>query len=317
MNRPGAGRVDRRVKGSLATAAVLVGALAACSSGGDKSGSDFASQYCALLSTCCAGAGLPSNPQQCTELSAAAVSQGSYSAADGQTCIAQLQAEQSAGTLCSDLGASIPQCQTAFQAAGGTTAPGGTCTSDTDCAPASGGSATCFTNFDSSSSGGTPTQVCVQTKKGQAGDGPCIGDTQADVTVYEWSGTAGPPSLGYLCDPATGTRCDQTTQKCLALMPTGSACSDDSTCVVSDYCGFSGALQTCTPRLADGSSCADDSTSCLATSTCDETTETCKALLANGAPCTDPSQCQSSACGNGVCTSFGSGLALGLLCGGP
>ncbi|HEY6460571.1 MAG TPA: hypothetical protein VIY73_10490, partial [Polyangiaceae bacterium] len=165
---------------SLGTAAVLFGAVAACSGSGGKSGSDFANQYCALVTSCCPTIGLPANAQQCTELAGAEVSQSSYDSADGDTCLSGLQAEQSAGNLCVDLGTSIPQCQTAFSTPGGSTPPGGTCTIDTDCAKASGGSATCFTNFQFGDGGSSSTQMCIQTLPGQAGDTPCIGDQQAD-----------------------------------------------------------------------------------------------------------------------------------------
>ncbi|HEY6463301.1 MAG TPA: hypothetical protein VIY73_24210, partial [Polyangiaceae bacterium] len=134
--------------------------------------------------------------------------------------------------------------------------------------------------------------------------------------IYEWSGTSTPPTTAYVCDPSAGTTCDQTSLTCIALQPTGTACTTDSQCVAGDYCGYAGVSAQCAPRVADGTACADDPTSCLTTSTCDSTTETCKPLLANGAQCTGGSQCQSGGCGNGLCESVGAGFALGLLCGG-
>ncbi|MGH7294446.1 MAG: hypothetical protein ACRELB_05925, partial [Polyangiaceae bacterium] len=316
MNRFTRAGVDRRVKLSLVTAVAFLGAVAACTGSSSNGASGFVQKYCSLLTPCCAAAGLPSSGQGCDQLGSAASAKPGYDDAKAQECLSGMQAEQAAGTLCSTIGDDIPACNQVFPPTSGSTPPGGTCQTDQDCAAASGGGATCYTNFSFGDGGSSQTQTCIQTQPGQAGDGPCIGDKQGTSTIYEWGGSGSPPTLAYLCDPSSGTTCDLTTQKCLALAATGASCTSDSACVGDDYCAYVSGVAQCTPRLPDGSSCAQASNACLTTSTCDATSSTCIPLLANGSACATSGQCQSGSCDNQKCSDIGAAFGLAIICGG-
>jgi hypothetical protein len=316
MNRSTNAGVDRRVKLSLVAVGVFLGAVVACNGSSSSGGSGFVQKYCQLLTPCCAAAGLPSNGQGCQQLGSSAASEPGYDDAKGQTCLSGMQAEQAAGTLCSTIGDDIPECSEVFPQESGSTPPGGTCQTDQDCAIASGGGATCYTNFQFTDGGSSQTPTCIQTQPGQPGDGPCIGNKQGSSTIYEWSGSGSPPTQAYLCDPSSGTTCDTTTQKCTALASTGGACTSDSSCVAADYCSYSGSGGQCTARLPDGAACGQASNACLTTSSCDTTSSTCTPLLADGSACTTSTQCQSGSCDNQKCSDVGAAFGLALICGG-
>ena len=298
---------------------VVVGVACSSGSGGNGGGaasssSAFIQDYCNLLEPCCAQAGLSTNGAQCQALAGAAGGTETYDPANGQACIAGMQAESGSATFCTTLGNDIPACNTAFTSTGGSEPGGATCTDDSDCAQAPGGGATCFDNFAFEDGGTTQTETCVQTMVGAAGDGPCIGTVEATETDYEWSGSGPPPASGYTCAVASGLTCDPTTQKCLALATVGQPCQGDSDCVASAYCASGSSASQCATRLADGASCATASTGCLTTSYCDSASTTCKPLLATGASCTDSSECVSQQCVNDLCA-VGNSLGLQLLCG--
>ncbi len=297
--------------------ALLTLAAAACSSSGGGSSastsSQFVQQFCALLAPCCADAGLPSNGQQCTSLLDALTSQASYDAAAGQACLGALQQASSQPGFCSGT-MNEPACQQVFGGgAAGTARPGQACKSDSDCAPAPGGGATCF--FTGTADGGTA-QACVQTLPGQPGSGPCLGDKTASGASYSWGGTTPLPPQAYVCDPGTGVTCNTTTRKCTALAPTGAPCMTDSDCVAADHCDYSGSgSPACAARLATGASCAASSDACASGDYCDMTTQTCAPGLADGAACTSSQPCASGICVNGKCGASGS-AGLALFCGG-
>jgi hypothetical protein len=290
-------------------------ALAACSSGsasGTAGAGDlasFASSYCSLIEPCCAAAGLPATGTGCRTLLTVIGGQHPYDAAKGEACIAAAQQASTSPGFCTDLGGSSVSavCNGVVGGSGstsGTAQPGQACQTDTDCAPAAGtgGGAACLM------------QTCVQTTMGVAGDAPCIGTMNGNITEYMWTGT--PPSTAYVCNVANGVACDGTAGACVAQQNVGATCTQDVDCVSTGYCAFNTVAGTsqCTARLPDGSPCGGTTgAECLSTSSCDMTTSTCKARSPDGAPCTLASTCVSYLCSNGKCGA-NPGLALGLFC---
>jgi hypothetical protein len=193
--------------------------------------------------------------------------------------------------------------------------PGGSCQLESDCAPASGGGASCL-GGGFSADGGLAGSQCIQTTTGTAGQGPCIGTLDGSSTETSWSGDTAPPSHAYVCNIASGLTCNQTTHQCSAQVGTGQACDQDQDCVAADYCDFSGSNgSACAPRLANGSSCATSSSACMTTSYCDPT-QTCQPALPTGAACGsgNSAPCQSGLCVNSKCSSS-SNTGLALVCG--
>jgi hypothetical protein len=298
----------------------LVGVVVACSSsskgagGGAMTESEYASQFCDLIEPCCAQAGLSTSGTLCIAFASASAGAGTFDAASAETCISGLQAESGTAALCMNLGSDIPACSQVFTTAGGTTPPGGTCTEDTDCAKASGGSATCFDQLTLVDGGSVQSETCIQTTPGAAGEGPCIGTLLSSGASYDWGGTGAPPTMAYTCANASNLTCDVSTQKCVAIGDTGAMCSADPDCVDSDYCDFDTTPSVCAARFADGASCASDASACLVTSYCDSSSTTCKPLLPAGTACSGSQQCSSGECVNGSCGAA-NGLGLQLLCG--
>lgn len=308
------------VAGSLFAVAA---AVAACSSGSSGNGnltggpadtaSQFADQYCALITPCCADAGLSSNGAACHAWITLAEQQGTYNPTAGNECLAAMQQAHGQPDFCTTFGGNPSSCNQVFKgSSGGSVQPGGACMQDGDCAPAAGGSATCFTQFNFGDGGSNETRTCVQTTTGKSGDSPCIGDVNGDITEYAWQGA--PPDKGVLCDASQGLYCDTTTHACAAFKRAGAACTSDSECGPEGYCGFQSGASTCTARVPAGSSCAGG-LQCDASSYCDPATQKCVAALASGSACSTSEQCQSKVCVNGKC-SGSNNLGLSLLCGG-
>ncbi len=311
-----------------AAGALAVGMLCcggSTSGGGSSSGgggasaatvAGFAQDFCALLAPCCADAGLSTSGLVCSAFIEEAAQKGTYDATAGQACLAAAQ-QQPASDFCANLGNDVPQCSQVLSSSGGTTQPGQPCTQDSDCARASGGSATCFGQTEFLDGGGTTqTMTCVQTSPGQAGQGPCIGIAEpGGITEYTWGGKGTPPDQAYVCSLADGVTCSSTTQTCTALAAAGSPCTTDSDCVSGAYCAFgSGGSSTCTARLADGAGCASAPNGCQTTSYCDAS-QVCTPYVAPGSACTTGNECQYG-CVNGKCSSAGTSFGLALLCGG-
>lgn len=298
---------------------LFLGWFVACSSssgsGDASSASGFGQEFCQLIEPCCADAGLSTSGSQCQLFVGAAESKGTYDPNAGQACLTAMQQASKSSTFCTDLGGDLPQCDSVFGSGGGSAGPGQPCTTDNDCAKAAGGSAICFTTTNFVDGGSSSTSTCVQTQSGMAGQGPCIGTVQGDVTYFQGSGNGAPPSMGYTCNVANGVSCSSTTQKCTALAATGQPCESDQECVTSDYCAFGGTgSSTCQARAAVGAMCGGGA-QCATTAYCDSSSSTCKALLPDGTACATSEQCQSSGCNNGKCTGSNN-LGLALLCGG-
>jgi hypothetical protein len=299
-------------------AAVAAIAVVACSSGSSSTGTaansgSFADQYCAIIEPCCSATGLSTTGSACHGWVALAAGQGAYDPAAGSACISAMQQAQSSSDFCTTLGGNPPACNQVFKGGtSGTVQPGGACMQDSDCAPAPGGSATCFSQFNFGDGGSSETRTCVQTTVGKAGDSPCIGNVNGSVTEYSWSQGA-PPGQGFVCDQSTGLYCDATSHACSAFKSAGAACTSDSECGPNGYCDF--ASGNCAARLAAGSPCSGASSAqCAASTYCNSSTQVCTASLGNGSACTTSEQCQSNQCVNGQC-SGSSNVGLALLCG--
>jgi hypothetical protein len=247
-------------------------------------------------------------------LASYATGQSGYNAATGQACIAGMQEESSSGTVCATLGNDIAQCSQVFATSSGTVPPGQPCQADTDCATVAGGGSLCFGQFVLNDGSTSQTQTCIQTMPGQAGSAPCIGTQNGTETSYGWSGSGAAPPQAYLCNTASGTRCDWTTQKCVALATVGQSCGSNSDCVSSAYCRLGSSAGQCTPRLADGASCTGATAGCLTTSYCDPTIAICKPLILSGSACDYGPACASGDCVNLACAASNS-VWLQLLCG--
>jgi hypothetical protein len=293
--------------------------VVACSSGNDGSpatASGFGQSFCNLIEPCCAAAGLGTTGILCNAFVQSAASKGTYDATNGQACIDGVKAESSSGTFCTLLGNDVTACQHVFSKTGAGVQPGGTCSQDSDCAVAAGGTATCFETTSFGDAGTSTTKTCVQLSAGKAGDGPCIGIVDPQFTLYSWNGQGPPPGQAFTCAIADGVTCSDTTHQCVALADPGQACSSSTDCVTTAYCPLgSGTGSTCIARLADGASCAAQSSGCQTTSYCDSTSQTCTPFLAPGAACTVDQQCQHG-CVNQACAKGTSNFGLALLCGG-
>jgi hypothetical protein len=301
---------QRRVGGVRAVIVALVAVLSsACGSSGSSGSSGGASTledtFCAKVAPCCASASLPTSGTACHALFAAFTGAAGGASTDS-ACIDALDGE-SQDLFCQDFGESLGACTTAFSS-GGTVAPGGSCTTDEDCATSSVGTATCvFTTGDASAE----VSVCVVEETGVAGSTPCNGTVSAIRGGSETSfvGSGVPASPSFLCRVADGLYCDAVSSTCVAAKDTGATCTDDSECAASDDCDGSG---TCQPRSPIGGTCVG-STSCVAGAYC--AAGTCATLLADGAACSTDDGCSSGTCGNAVCADSAA-TALALYCGG-
>jgi len=276
--------------------------------------STFASDYCNLLAPCCADAGLSSNGSQCRELITVLGGAQGYNAAAGNACISALEQAQNSASFCSSAQSASPSaCSNVFQASG-TVPPGGQCTQDKDCAPASSGRVVCNDQFMFVDGGTTQVRTCqVQITTGMAGQTPCYGTKDGNVTEFGGLGSNGmAPSTVYVCDRQQGIYCNTQTQACTALSMNGQPCTSDFDCVTNDYCSAG----VCAPQLPVGSPCTQgNQNQCVPMAYCDASTQKCTAQLAGGSACSIDAQCQSNACVNGACGPGNGNLGLSLLCG--
>jgi len=292
-----------------------------CSSGGSgstggpaSSRDEFFAQYCDVFAPCCAKAGLRSDGVACQALYGALAPSG-YDAAAGNDCLREIRAASSSPTFCDSPGStsSAPSCKRVFSSTGGTVAPGGICTKDSDCAASAEGSVRCATLYKS----GAEIRKCqVQISGGKAGDSPCVGTVDGSTTYYSGSSTATDVApRGYLCDIKDGVRCDSTADKCVAISPIGGACTGGSSdCVKDAFCDYK--TKTCLAKLPAGSTCDTFGSQCMVGTYCDGTSKTCKAQLADGTACTDYKTCLSGSCVNGFCAKKSTtDLSLAFLCG--
>ena len=284
--------------------------------GGSSDKDAFFSSYCSVFAKCCATLNKPTDGATCRSLFGALGASYTYDPVKGQACLDELNAASSAPDFCATAGSdqNEPSCKQALaQGGGGAKQPGDTCTQSSDCASSPDGSVACQTYF-STDGGNAQTRICQVQIHGKAGDTPCVGTVDGNVTFYSGSNNT-PVPKGYICDKANGVRCDDKTVTCIALVPTGGSCVNGGSdaCVTTAYCDTTA---KCVDKLAAGADCSASAfqSSCQDKLYCDSGTKKCTPALAIGQACTSSDQCTPNSCVNKVCT--GSSLGLSLLCGG-
>ncbi len=307
----------RTISASIMVAS-LAFAAAACSSG-DSGGSvasdrdSFIRQLCEQYMPCCAKASKPTDGAVCRAFYGSVTANAAYDAAAGSKCLDEVRAQASSATFCMDGMSSnnSPTCRTVFGNGGGTAKPGETCSTDGDCAPSSEGTVDCA----SLSKDGATIKKCQIQIAGKAGDSPCVGTVEGNITYYAGSGTATDiPPKGYLCYVKDGVSCDGLTKACKAMGKVGEACTGGSyACTKDAYCDT--ATKLCAARKPVGAACESYSAQCADGTYCNTTTKVCTASLADGAACKTGSECASRICFNGVCKAATTNLSTALLCG--
>lgn len=308
-------RVSRTIAFGCAVSALI---LACDGGGGSTSGGggagdaqSFVNQYCDVFQPCCAQAGRPTDGAVCRAL-LGGVTASAYNAAKGQQCLDEMHAAQSKPDFCNGI-PSPASCNEAFATGGGgTVQPGGQCSKDGDCASTGEGKVDCQSSFTN----GATTRYCQVQIDGKAGDTPCLGTRDGNLTSYSGGGSTDKPTRGFICDLANGVRCDSTSKACVALKNSGETCSGaTSDCVKTAYCDFT--QKKCVDRLPTDSPCGVSGSTdvCQPKNYCDTTTKKCTVQLGVGAGCARSDQCESKSCVNGKCGAGGD-LGLALLCGG-
>jgi len=306
------------VRTTLSVGAVgfaLLGAAMGCSSDGASSRDDFITKYCAEFAPCCAKVSRPTDGASC-RVFVTALAPPSFDSSAADACLTELRAAATSPTFCDSAGsASGPSCNKVFGSAAGTAKPGEVCTKDEECAPSAAGKVICASLFNN----GTEIRKCQVQVAGKAGDSPCSGTVDGNVTSFSGSGTVTDVApMTYLCNVADGVYCDSTSMKCAAIGMVGDACSafgGSYSCAKTAYCDS--ATSKCTARKAAGDACTSFSDQCSAGNYCDDTTSKCVAALAVGAACASSQACASDSCVNGKCAAAGSDdLGLAFLCGG-
>ncbi len=299
---------------------VIAGLVLGCSSGGSGAGDRdaFIAQVCDQYMPCCAKAGKPSDGSQCRAFYGAFASSAAYDQAAADKCLAEIKAQSSSPTYCDDgmSSSKVPSCAGVFKTGGtGTKKPGETCSEDDECATSTEGTVECRSEF---TSGGATIKKCQLQIVGKAGDGPCLGTVDGNMTSYNSSsGTTDVVARGYMCNVADGLRCDSATSKCVAIAKLGEACAGFGSylCTKDAYCDST--AKVCTARKAAGSACDSfSSNQCAEGTYCDTTAKVCTTSLPIGAKCTSGSQCVTNSCVNSACAKSGGDLTSAFLCGG-
>jgi hypothetical protein len=299
----------------------IIGLSVACGGGSSGTGggsnvatssSSFLQQYCDLLVPCCSTINKTGDSNKCQQLFGAFVGSAQYDAAAGGKCLDELHAAQSKPTFCNLDSTDSPDCSNVFATGGGgTKQPGEPCSQDSECASQPDGKVRCETSFDSK---GGQTRICQDQIVGKAGDTPCVGTKDGNVTTFSGTSATTPPPKGYVCDVANSIYCDGTSLKCTAMADVGGACTGSSySCVKTAYCDTS--IMKCAARLAVDADCSKAFSGCVDGAYCDQTSKKCTAALATGSPCTTSQQCGKAQCVNGKCdASSGGNLGLALIC---
>jgi len=296
--------------GAVGTVPASCQTFASKCSGGSDAAQMFATEYCALIDPCCTAAGLGS---QCAGQLGGAVFDYDFDPAAAATCLDALHARQAGADFCAGLAtvsqswnndsAVLPECVGVFKKrGGGTVAPGGTCTDDTDCAPGPTGRSACvFDVFRAGAAGGFA-EICVEISP-TPGDA-CLG-TAASGSGF--SGVTTPPADGVFCDRDRGLICDDATLICVAAPVLGDHCTSSIECEsASTYCDFD--TSSCATKRVAGQSCANYFGQCVDGTYCNRTTSQCTAQGGKGASCSSenvlPSACKAGYCGSdGTCPS--------------
>ncbi|MEO8798181.1 MAG: hypothetical protein ABI551_09870 [Polyangiaceae bacterium] len=305
----------------------MVGAVACSSSssggGATSNASGFIDSYCSYVASCCGAEGTPSDGSQCKSL--LSLSGGTYDPVAGTACIDAVKkaAADDAGWCADQSSSDQAACNGAFKKTGqgSSVAPGGKCSSDSDCAAApAGDTVSCRHYFGDN--GAADADICQVEAPGKEGDS-CNGSSSTStagsgtVTSYSNDGDATSPlSQITICNDVDGLTCVSGGggYTCKALGAVGDDCQGGA-CSLATYCDYS--TSKCASRLADGATCSSTS-SCVAGDFCDEASSVCKKKLKGGEACSSFDACESNDCPSGTCSPGGGGssLALAFLCGG-
>lgn len=286
---------------------ILVAVAIAVTACGKSDTEKFADDYCSEVAKCCGQAGLPADGKLCYQWMTAASIGGKYNASAADACLAEVRAQQAAGTFCrSQTGASA--CDSVYGTRNGGKKPGEECQTDSDCAPSSDGTVACAGTYVN----GSWINKCQVRIAGKAGDSPCLGTVDGDMFSGDpTSGGTDVVSRGYVCATAENLRCSG--GACVALAGLGATCQISTDCIRSAYCNYPN--DVCTAKIRLGDACTGIAGSeCVDGAVCDTNAKTCVAKLANGATCGSSSACQSDYCSNGTCQGS-SNIAMALLCG--
>jgi hypothetical protein len=262
-------------------------ALAGC---GKSDAEKFADTFCGEVAKCCVQYHMTANGQLCQFM----FTGGSYNAAAGDACLAEIKAASAAGTFCSS-DTSSSACNGVTGSTSGNKQPGDACDVDSDCAKSSQGKVVCASAYD----GNVWIHKCQVQIPGQAGSNPCLG-TQ-DGAMFSSIGTTNAgdvPASGYVCNTADGLEC--TSGTCVALAGVGQTCSYASDCVRTAYCD---ATSHCTGRVAAGAACTGvDADECALGYYCpDASPRQCTAKVATGGTCAADAMCSSGTCSGSIC----------------
>jgi hypothetical protein len=267
----------------------------------------FADTYCSEIAKCCAQADITGGDGT---LCRWAMSSG---VSNIDACLTELNAEVADGTFCTYLG-NPPNATAASSACAeavrhGSKKPGESCVTDSDCAASDLGPVSCASAYVN----GDFIDKCQVQIPGRAGDSPCLGTRDGDMTSStDPAGDVAPQ--GYICDTADGVVCKG--GACTALTAVGGSCGSSYECVRTAFCDSS--QGKCAAKVSIGDACVGKADDECEGGYCDSQggTKQCAAKVANGAACSDGSMCISDNCVDGSCKpgifdSFG----LGLLCG--
>jgi hypothetical protein len=314
--------VLRTILSIAGVGSALLGNALGCGGSGSGNGAtlaagkdDFIAKYCAEYAPCCAKVNRPSDGATC-RIFFSALTPPNYNAAAANDCLTEVHAAAASPTFCDGLSnASEPSCSKVFDSASGTLQPGEPCTQDEECAPSAEGKVTCMSVFNN----GAEIRKCQVQIAGKAGDSPCAGTVDGNITYYSFSGPVTDVApKAYLCDVATAVYCDSSSRKCTAIGMLGDTCTTNSgqyTCVKAAYCDFT--TRTCTATKAVGEACHSFPQECSVGNYCDDATMKCAVALADGTACMSSLTCASKTCVNGKCAKPGSSdFGLALICGG-
>jgi hypothetical protein len=199
---------------------------------------DFAARYCGLLAPCCP------DQDRCRQ---GVQAMTPYRPAMADACLEALRAPATPSFCTRGYMAAAPACQRVFAGKVATQRLGQPCSQTEDCLLSPQGPVRC-----AGESGMSRCQVILA---GQTGQGPCVATVSGLVTV-----PAGDPTsssiMGYACDVANATWCDDVSGKCAPVKATGSACTSFGECGPSGYCDDG--TGKCVPRKDEGDACTVD-----------------------------------------------------------
>ncbi len=298
-------------------ALALVLGCSSNSSNGSVAGDrdSFIAQLCQQYMPCCAKAGKPADGAQCRAFYGAFAASNNYDPAAGSACLSEVKAAAASPTFCDNATSTnvSPSCGKVFPASGGgSKKPGETCAQDNECASSTEGPVECRSLFKD----GATIKKCQVQIAGKAGDTPCLGTVDGNITSYNSSGDTDILPRGYLCNVKDGLRCDSTTDKCVAIAKVGEPCEGFGSNLCTDDAFCDTTQKKCVARKAVGEMCTSDQ--CVEGAYCNTTTRLCTASLAVGAACKSSSECITRSCVNGACAKSGSGtdFTTAFLCGG-